>query len=354
MSSSPLYKSIAAKLSDDIKAGRLKDGSLPSESALCESFKASRITIRGALKLLESDGIVESIPGKGRRVVGVGGPRPLSKLSSKRPLRINCVVQSPLENRVLQIIYNSLQQMVLRDGWLCSMCFVDTGLGLPNFEHTLSAANSDALFCVGMNNFSMIERVEASGIPAVHVNCHNAVVAHQVSTDNFAGGLMVGRHLATHRISRVLVLRREGDAGNFEFDSRIGGLSAALRLAFGAGSFSLDILSLHGDSSPAAEFLEAKRPEAVFMVTDKLAEALFGVLDRLGMSFPKDISVVGFDNMVNTPKVWQRDVDSIEQPLDAIAEAAYRKLMELISSGRGVPPSSVLLRPSLSIKGSVA
>ncbi|MCX5283624.1 GntR family transcriptional regulator [Streptomyces sp. NBC_00198] len=54
-------------------------GSLPSEAKLMGSYGVARNTVRRALKLLEADGVIESAPGVGWRVVRGGGRRSLAE-----------------------------------------------------------------------------------------------------------------------------------------------------------------------------------------------------------------------------------------------------------------------------------
>jgi DNA-binding GntR family transcriptional regulator len=55
----------------------LKPGAmLPSEPALAEEFEVARGTVRAALMLLQRDGRVEVVAGRGRRVVGSNGAAP--------------------------------------------------------------------------------------------------------------------------------------------------------------------------------------------------------------------------------------------------------------------------------------
>ncbi|MBN2205625.1 MAG: GntR family transcriptional regulator [Thermoleophilia bacterium] len=57
--SSPLYSWVAALLRDEIEAGRLDPhGSVPSERALSERYKVSRMTARHALETLAREGYV--------------------------------------------------------------------------------------------------------------------------------------------------------------------------------------------------------------------------------------------------------------------------------------------------------
>jgi DNA-binding GntR family transcriptional regulator len=65
----PRYREIAAELRAAIEAGLLAPGSvLPSEADLIARHAVSRATVRQALALLESEGLISTQPGKGRYV----------------------------------------------------------------------------------------------------------------------------------------------------------------------------------------------------------------------------------------------------------------------------------------------
>lgn len=67
------YRQIAAELRRRIGSGELRPGVLvASETALVEEYGVSRGTVRSALALLVDEGLVEVVPGQGRRVVGEG------------------------------------------------------------------------------------------------------------------------------------------------------------------------------------------------------------------------------------------------------------------------------------------
>lgn len=68
------YLVIAETLRNEIRAERSSE-TLPSEADLMNVHGVSRNTIRRALKVLEADGVVESAPGIGWRVVVRGGDR---------------------------------------------------------------------------------------------------------------------------------------------------------------------------------------------------------------------------------------------------------------------------------------
>jgi GntR family transcriptional regulator len=75
----PLYNQIYLVLREKIRAGEFgEDGRLPTESALCDTFKVSRITIRRALEELEHDDLVTRLRGSGTFARSPVPVRPIS------------------------------------------------------------------------------------------------------------------------------------------------------------------------------------------------------------------------------------------------------------------------------------
>jgi len=74
-----LYERIASAIQAEIAGGAYQDGRVPGEASLAAQFRASVGTVRMALRLLESDGVIKARRGLGRFVVGSpleasGGP----------------------------------------------------------------------------------------------------------------------------------------------------------------------------------------------------------------------------------------------------------------------------------------
>ena len=66
----PIYRQIADDLRHQIETGELRPGEqLETEIELREKYNASRNTIRDAIKLLTTRGLIETRPGQGTFVV---------------------------------------------------------------------------------------------------------------------------------------------------------------------------------------------------------------------------------------------------------------------------------------------
>ena len=65
------FRQIADQLRELISDGLLQPGAMmPSEAALAEEHEVARGTVRSALALLVDEGLIEVMPGQGRRVIG--------------------------------------------------------------------------------------------------------------------------------------------------------------------------------------------------------------------------------------------------------------------------------------------
>src|SRR6266550_2159551 len=70
-----IYEQIAEQLLEQIRSGRLRPGdALPPERELTESFGVGRSSIREALRMLESQGVIAAVNGGAFLVAGAANP----------------------------------------------------------------------------------------------------------------------------------------------------------------------------------------------------------------------------------------------------------------------------------------
>lgn len=66
----PLAADVFQKLQADILTGKRARGAKLTESKICKEYEVSRTPVREALRQLETDGLIETIPNRGAFVVG--------------------------------------------------------------------------------------------------------------------------------------------------------------------------------------------------------------------------------------------------------------------------------------------
>ena len=67
----PLSSDLFTKLQEDILIGKLKIGEKLTEMKICNKYGVSRTPVREALRQLEMDGLIETIPNRGAFVLGL-------------------------------------------------------------------------------------------------------------------------------------------------------------------------------------------------------------------------------------------------------------------------------------------
>jgi GntR family transcriptional regulator len=81
-----LYQQVAHRLRQAVHDGRYRPGDqLPSEAAICEQFGVSRQTVRGAIAVLRTEGLVEVVQGRGSFVRAAPIRFPLRRYTSRQP-----------------------------------------------------------------------------------------------------------------------------------------------------------------------------------------------------------------------------------------------------------------------------
>ena len=93
-----------------------------------------------------------------------------------------------------------------------------------------------------------------------------------------------------------------------------------------------------------------KRLDAVICANDHTAAQLMQTLARLNIDTPRDLRVVGFDD-VRFATLLHVPLTTIQQPCRNIALTAFNAMRERLSDPT-LPPRSLLIAPSLIVRES--
>ncbi|MFG1806216.1 LacI family DNA-binding transcriptional regulator [Streptomyces sp. NPDC049040] len=160
-----------------------------------------------------------------------------------------------------------------------------------------------------------------------------------IGATNWQGGLAATRHLLDLGHTRIGVLG--GPAGMMCSRARIDGYRAALETA--GVRYDPDLVvsgNFHHEAGYAAGLELLRRPHpptAVFTGNDLQALGLYEAARELGLSIPRDLSVVGFDDLPLATWI-SPPLTTVRQPLTEMAEAAARLVLDL---SRGREPSTL-------------
>ena len=114
--------------------------------------------------------------------------------------------------------------------------------------------------------------------------------------------------------------------------------------------YHLGTIDFHVAFSAAHElFTSNKRPDAIFAVSDVYAVATTRAAQRLGVRIPRDVAVVGFDDitlaLMNDPPLT-----TVSQPRYDIGRTACTTLLNIIEK-RQTPSSGIFLESELIVRG---
>jgi DNA-binding LacI/PurR family transcriptional regulator len=205
---------------------------------------------------------------------------------------------------------------------------------------------------VAMSN-ALTSRCDAAGIPVVMFNRgQDDPRLSEVTSDNFDGGRQVGTFLAAGGHRRIAHI--SGWFGSSTGRDRAEGFRQGLAQA---GLTPVAVVDGHyrretAEAITRTLFEGPDRPDAIFAGSDHMALGVMAVLrHELGLSVPKDVSVVGFDDVA--PAAWPEfSLTTVAQPLDAMVSATVDTLMQKMDEGPDTRPRKLRLPCRLILRGS--
>ena len=203
-----------------------------------------------------------------------------------------------------------------------------------------------------------LEHLERIGVPVVLVNNHNEQSGRytfSVGVDNQHGGCLATAHLVQQGHRRVAYV--SGPADHSDDAERLAGYRQALDEA----DIPFDpALVLRGNSrlDGGAQALRrlaglATPPTAVFCYNDMTAIGLISMARRENLSVPKDLAVVGFDDIPLAAHIYP-PLTTVAQPQRDMGRQAMDMALALMAAGDDLaaPLSDIVVRCKLVVRES--
>ncbi len=177
---------------------------------------------------------------------------------------------------------------------------------------------------------------------------------HTVKTDNFHAAETATRHLIDLGHTGIGHIR--GPERNVLTGERETGFASAMRGAgltvrpdwMFAGAF--DMAS--GQATARRLLQLEERPTAIFAANDESAIGFIAGLRQAGLDCPRDMSVVGFDDLEIAANIWP-PLTTMRQPRAALGRIAAGALIDVIEGSRPGPvPMHMMLSSELVVRGS--
>jgi DNA-binding LacI/PurR family transcriptional regulator len=348
----PMYQQLRQDLLGRIRRGEYSTGDLlPSESALCEQYEVSVTTARRALLELVKEGAVYRKAGVGTMVA-----------SSVRRVRL-AFLSIDYKGDAWRRTPSAMGELVAGLGeecWQRAAAFSMTGVerdGAATYLRGLVEERSvDGVLLRTADDIDeeLLEILEGAGMPYVVVK--RRVPGRKIScviSDDVTGAKIATTHLLDlgHRRIGFVCAKAHLTLGQ----ERLAGYQAALAergIDFDAGLVrQRPNFTMEEGYRAVRDLLEAPSPPgAVFVASDTMALGAYGAARDLGIEVPRDVSLVGYDDI--------SPVAQLQPPLTTVRTSYYdfgrlaAELLLNIIEGREDAPAQRTIEPLLIVRGS--
>ena len=193
-------------------------------------------------------------------------------------------------------------------------------------------------------------------VPVVFLTMQPRPGISTVAVDNYTGGVLATRHLLEQGRRRVGHI--SGPMDWWEARQRKQAWKDTLKEAgirVSNGSCAEGNWSSSSGETAFAQLLESYPDmDGVFVGNDQMALSVLQVAHRRSMRVPRDLAVIGFDNMAESPYFWPAltTINQNQHELGCRAVEETVKQIEALRCNGKAEPKNILLSPELIVRDS--
>ncbi len=308
---------------------------MPSENELAAVYQVSRHTVRKALELLEREGYVYAIRGKGTFCSEMGRHAKTS--------RNIAVVTTYLSDYIFPAVIQGIDQVMTDNGYSIILkntknsssaegkCLEE--LLSKDIEGLIIEPSKSEIYC---RHIALYKKLEEFHIPYVFIQGTMEQLNDRpyVMMDDFKGGYLITRHLLSLGHRRILGMFKADDRQGME---RHRGYVRALQ-EYGVLYDPERIIWFHTEDRAIKPFARLRSLEAqgisfdsVVCYNDQIAIKTIQTLAQIGLRVPEDVSVTGYDNSFLAEN-YQVGLTTIAHPHEKLGERAAKLLLDLMQA----------------------
>ena len=225
----------------------------------------------------------------------------------------------------------------------------------------MNRATVDGVVAIGLSvSHPEVAQIRRAGLPIVVVDSAALPEHGSVDIDDEAGAYAAARHLVDLGHRDVIVLGVEPPTpGGPDPDGVVGRRLRGYRAAFaevgieiGDDRVLVGPANLDGGAAMTERALDAgHRPTAILAMSDAMAIGAMRSLRDRGLAIPRDVSVIGFDD-VDLASHVDPPLTTVRQPMRRKGEEAVELLVEIIGRRGPGEPEHRHLETRLIVRGS--
>jgi DNA-binding LacI/PurR family transcriptional regulator len=231
-----------------------------------------------------------------------------------------------------------------------------------SLARAMSRAIVDGVVAIGLSDdHPEVEQIRRAGVPIVLVDSTALPEHGSIEIDDVGGARAAAEHLIGLGHRDVLVIGVEPPAPSTAIDPEgvTGRRLRGYREAYAA--IGIDIPDVRVVVGPASidggvavmtsAWEDGLRPTGVLAMSDAMAIGAMRALRDLRLSVPRDVSVVGFDDIDLAPHV-DPPLTTVHQPIRRKGEEAVRLLLTVVNRRDQAKPEHRRLETRLIVRGS--
>jgi alanine racemase len=231
-----------------------------------------------------------------------------------------------------------------------------------SLARAMGRATVDGVVAIGLSDrHHEVEQIRKAGVPLVLVDSSSLPEHGSVVIDDTGGAVAAAEHLLALGHRDVLVVGIEPPVpGDVDEDGVTARRLQGYRMAFEAAGLTiaderilLAPATVEGGIAAAGVALDEgeRRPTAILAMSDAMAIGAISAARQRGLAVPRDLSVVGFDDIDLAGHV-DPSLTTIHQPIRQKGEEAVRLLRSVIEQPDRIHPEHRRLETRLIVRGS--
>ena len=335
----PTYLRVADDLRQKLGTPGFEVGTyLPGELEISTLYNLSRGTIRRALAILESEGLLSRQPGRGTLILP-----PSAQIQNSRPkvaivwtmvrwmgMDMFSALEEQLSTANCEILFRSSQHDHTREAKILE-------------ELVNSDLNAVVLYSTGHpDSIRLMRQLQSQGKKVVLLDrfvLNQSENLSWVTSDNERGAYELTRHLIElgHKRIGMVIISPEYQVEHIStLVERENGYCRAVKEAglesmlLGQCCVSDEIIDDHDHR--LLDFIISRQPTALFFHNDASAYRMYAVLNQNGIRVPQDISVAGFDGLDLFPDLLSFKLTTVEQDFYSLGQEAGKLVISLLQN----------------------
>lgn len=255
-----------------------------------------------------------------------------------------CLLIPSIRNPSINILARGVEDASRRNGFTLILCNTDEDKAIEKLyiEKMLSNWVDGIIYCTATRNSNILDYLKSIDYPVVLALREYNDKYDTFCVDNFKGGYIATEYLIKRGFKRISILTGRVDLNLYS--DRLKGYQKALRDYGIPYNQEFVISAKEGDKAniefnPKIDLVmqRKERPDSFFATGDLMAINAINEMRKIGVQVPKDVSIIGFDNIDISPLTYP-SLTTVSQPLYEIGIQAAERLIKRIRNEDKVEP----------------